>query len=97
MDRQVGACLDVTPNQRGLRGEEIQMWLMLHPEVEQYAILDDDDDMLPDQLPNLFQTSSTVGITEEIATAIENHFGPQTFAAMRKGRGAAIRNHNGPL
>lgn len=56
------------------RGEEIQKWLDLHPEVERYAILDDDRDMLPAQLPNFFQTSFVgEGLTEEIANAVIRH------------------------
>lgn len=43
------------------RGYEIQEWLDNHPEVEDYAILDDDDDMLPSQ--NLVLCDSPFGIT----------------------------------
>jgi hypothetical protein len=75
VDQQVGKFVDVTPDLRGLRGDEIKAWLTMHPEVEKYAILDDDDDMLPEQLPNFFQTSRSTGITEKIAIAIENHLG----------------------
>ena len=56
------------------RGTEIQMWLDQHPEVEKYAILDDDTSMLPEQIPNFFRTSWTTGLTEEIMQAVINHF-----------------------
>tara|TARA_R110000824_G_scaffold12226_7_gene53644 strand:- start:57648 stop:58133 length:486 start_codon:yes stop_codon:yes gene_type:complete len=38
------------------RGKEIQRWLDEHPEVENFVILDDDDDMAH-LMPNLIQTS----------------------------------------
>ena len=57
------------------RGEEIQEWLDRHPEVEKYAILDDDSDMLDSQLPNFFKTTWLNGITPEIAEAVIAHLG----------------------
>lgn len=72
VERQVVKCIDVTPNlpisggvEACERGNEIQAWLTEHPEVERYAILDDDSDFLPDQ--PLFKTSWETGLTEEIA------------------------------
>src|SRR4051812_30542863 len=42
--------IDRTPDLRArTRGEEIQAWLDVHPEVQLYAILDDARDMLPHQ------------------------------------------------
>jgi hypothetical protein len=55
------------------RGNEIQDWLDRHPEVTQYAILDDDSDMLESQMPNFFQTTWAHGITREIAAAVTKH------------------------
>lgn len=43
------------------RGEEIAEWLSRHPEVERYAIVDDDSDMLPEQMPFFVQTSAETG------------------------------------
>jgi membrane-bound lytic murein transglycosylase MltF len=43
--------------------------------VERYAILDDDTDMLPEQLPNFFQTTWEEGLTEEIAEKVIAHLG----------------------
>jgi hypothetical protein len=72
--RKVGVLFDRTPHLASMvRGEEIKQWLDQHPEVMSYAILDDDSDMLPEQLPHFFQTSWKTGITEEIATAVERH------------------------
>jgi hypothetical protein len=56
------------------RGREIKKWLDAHPEVEKYAILDDDTDMLPEQLPNFFKTSWKTGVTPEIIEKVKNHF-----------------------
>ena len=47
---------DVTHTYKGLRGEEIKDWLNEHPEVENYVIIDDDDDMLDEQLYHFVQT-----------------------------------------
>jgi hypothetical protein len=55
------------------RGKEIKAWLDEHPEVKKYAILDDDSDMLPEQLPNFFKTTWKKGITEEIAQKVIKH------------------------
>lgn len=63
--------IDKTPNGK-TRGEEIKMWLDAHP-VDAYAILDDDSDMLPEQLPNFFQTTFDDGLTEDIALAVTKH------------------------
>lgn len=62
-DMQGGAKWGVTP-----RGVEIQEWLDRHPEVERYAILDDNSDMLPGQV--LFLTSFEKGLTEEITRKV---------------------------
>lgn len=43
------------------RGAQIHDWLIRHPDVESYAILDDDEDMLQDQIPRLCLTSKRNG------------------------------------
>lgn len=43
------------------RGAQIHDWLVRHPGVESYAILDDDEDMLPDQMEHLCLTSKRNG------------------------------------
>lgn len=58
------------------RGVEVQEWLDRHPEVTQYAILDDESDFLPNQW--LFKTSFEHGITEEIAQAVIDHLTADT-------------------
>lgn len=44
-----------------LRGQQIHDWLMQHPEVTRYAILDDDDFMLPSQMEKLCRSSKRNG------------------------------------
>lgn len=55
------------------RGREIKEWLDNHPEVTQYAILDDENDMLPEQQDNFFKTTWAKGITPEIADNVIKH------------------------
>jgi len=77
---QVVDFIDITPTgmyidgEQTLRGREIQEWLNKHPDVEKYAILDDDSDILSEQLPNFFKTSWQTGITEEIKQNVIKHF-----------------------
>lgn len=65
-DMQAGSKRGIVP-----RGEEVQEWLDRHPNVEQYAIVDDDSDFLPNQW--LFKTTFTEGLTEDITDAIISH------------------------
>jgi hypothetical protein len=53
--------LIVTPHHRG---REIAEWLSRHGEVERYAIVDDDDDMLPEQAPFFVRTSFETGLQD---------------------------------
>lgn len=48
-----------------LRGREIAEWLSRHPEVTRYAIVDDDSDMLPEQLPFFVHTTFKTGLLDE--------------------------------
>lgn len=51
-----------------IRGMEIKEWLTKRGKrVSQYAIIDDMNNMLPDQQPYFIQTNSEVGITDEDA------------------------------
>ena len=45
------------------RGEEIQHYLDTHPEIDNYCIVDDDNDMLDSQRDNFVRTNSTHGLT----------------------------------
>ncbi len=51
-----------------IRGEEIKEWLTKHGKnVSNYAIIDDMDNMLPEQQSHFVQTNPEFGITEEDA------------------------------
>lgn len=54
------------------RGSEIKEWLDAHPEVTNYVIIDDDNDMLDEQEPHFVQTSWYDGINDyNVEKAIE--------------------------
>jgi hypothetical protein len=58
--------IDATPIlYSGSRGMEINMWLTDNPEVTTYAIVDDNNWMLPDQQARFVQTDETYGLTLE--------------------------------
>lgn len=59
--------IDETDNGPGKRGDQIQRWLDSHPEVETYAIVDDDSDMLDHQLPHFVLTEFETGLTKQAA------------------------------
>lgn len=56
-------CIDRTKSLPGTRGVEINEWLSRHPEVEVYAIVDDNSDMLPEQMERFVQTHMDDGLT----------------------------------
>ena len=77
-----GEIFDITPTiddshstiVKGKRGTEIEMWLRENP-IKQgipdtYAIIDDEDDVLPSQANHLFITDEENGLTEELAEKI---------------------------
>lgn len=46
------------------RGIEIKKYLDAHDDIEEYCILDDDNDMLPEQMNSFVQTTFWHGLTE---------------------------------
>lgn len=56
---------DRTPILNTIRGEEIKKYLLEHPDITQYVIIDDDSDMLPEQTKYLCLTNGEIGFTEE--------------------------------
>lgn len=55
--------MDVTPKLPGIRGLEINAWLAAHPEVEQYAIVDDIASMLESQQTHFVKTDDECGLS----------------------------------
>ncbi len=47
------------------RGREIAEWLSRHPEHTEFAIIDDDSDMLPEQMPRFVKTTFETGLLDE--------------------------------
>jgi hypothetical protein len=74
----IGVCPD---KPRSPRRREILAWLADHPRVTRFAVLDDEDDEL-DELP-LFQPSSRMGLTPEIARGVERYLNGLTDRTMR--------------
>ena len=54
--------IDSTPVLNGKRGDEIAHWLAAHPGVTEWAIVDDDSDMLPEQHARFVQTKHSDGL-----------------------------------
>lgn len=83
VERVICAMYDVTPImprpegtswEYNERGREIKAWLDAHPNVTRYAIVDDDNDMLPEQQEHFFKTDYFgEGLTDEIAARITAH------------------------
>jgi len=70
--------IDKTPhiNHSYSRGLEIKNWIDLnsHIKIDNYAIIDDDSDMLILQQHHFFQTDNYVGLTPTICYKIERFF-----------------------
>lgn len=74
---------DRTPTLLGSRGQEIAQWLAGHPEVERYAIIDDDSDMLDDQRPYFVHTSNFDGFNWANALRLAELMGVNIFDVNR--------------
>lgn len=94
--------MDVLPDMRPRpRSEEIVAWLQAHPNVQRFAVIDDDDDCL-DALP-LFQPSAAVGLTDKLAKAAADYLKEKTDKDMRRNAIvrtfekaiASLKGHNG--
>lgn len=70
---------DRTPSMLGPRGKGIAAWLADHPEVERYAIVDDDGDMLPEQMPYFVKTNMREGFTWDCAEKLASLLGIRIF------------------
>lgn len=54
-----------TGYQDGIRGNQIKAWLDSHPDIDNYVIFDDDQDMLEEQMSHLVLTDSLNGLLHE--------------------------------
>lgn len=62
--------IDITGNEHGIRGHQIQCWLDRNPGVKAFAIIDDESDM-GELMNKLVKTSSFIGLTEkEVSLAV---------------------------
>ena len=69
-----GTYVGITETHKTLRGEEIKDWLDNHPEVEDYAILDDDSDMLPEQFCKFHHCDPWFGLNPNHLYRIDRQF-----------------------
>jgi len=69
-----GTYVGITGDRRTLRGDEIKDWLDKHPEVTDYAILDDDSDMLPEQFVKFHHCDSWFGLSPNHLYRIKRQF-----------------------
>lgn len=63
----------ITGSRRTNRGDEIKEW-MEDKNITNYAIIDDDSDMLPEQMNSFFQTDGYCGLSPNILYRIKRHF-----------------------
>lgn len=70
-----GIFVGITRDRWTLRGTEIKEWVTYYNEVENYVILDDDSDMLPEQLATCyFQVDPYYGLTPNHLYRINLYF-----------------------
>lgn len=69
-----GTFAGITGERRTLRGQEIQDWLDKHPEVTDYAILDDDSDMNDEQFAKFHHCDPWFGLTPNHLYRINRQF-----------------------
>lgn len=68
----------ITGKRKKLRGEEIQEWLNQHDNIEDYAILDDDSDMLDEQFKHFHHCDNYFGLTPNHLYRINRQFNKQS-------------------
>ena len=69
----------ITNTRRTLRGTEIQDFLNKYDNIDNYVIIDDDSDMLPEQKEHFFQTDPYVGLTPNTCYRIKNYLNNSNF------------------
>ncbi len=70
-----------TPELSGSRGNEIRAWLNQNP-VDTFVIVDDDDDMLPDQMTHFVRCNREQGFTTREVELVNQAFNTR-FVAPR--------------
>jgi hypothetical protein len=69
----------------GMRGEEIKDWLQKNQEVQDYAILDDDSDMLPEQMDKFYHCDGYFGLSPNHLYRIQRAFsGKSKYGYLNK-------------
>jgi len=63
----------ITGNRKECRGEEIKDWLDKHEDIESYAIIDDDSDMLEEQMKSFFHVDGYYGLSPNTLYRIGRH------------------------
>ena len=58
---------ELSLKEKAERGKEIKLYLEQHPEITNYVIIDDDDDVLPEQESKFVQTHAQYGLTGPVA------------------------------
>jgi hypothetical protein len=67
--------IDYTLRLHTIRGKEIDEWLFRHPDVSQYAILDDSSDMLESQMDNFVHCNLDNGMSAQNYRDLSKLFG----------------------
>lgn len=75
-----GTSIGITQNRRTLRGQEIQEVIDKH-NITEYAIIDDDSDMLEHQFINFFHSDGWYGLTPGMIYRIKKHFNKEYMYA----------------
>ena len=62
-----------TQGRETLRGSEIKNWIESNNDIEKYAIIDDDSDMLKEQFKNFFHSDGYYGLTPNMLYRLDKH------------------------
>lgn len=88
--------IDATPRLAGCRGDEIAAWLAASPTpVAQYAIVDDDSDMLPDQAAHFVRTEHAEGLSFANLRSLCAIFGVSEYDCFPKRRAELVAARRG--
>lgn len=74
---------DKTDNCGTIRGVEIKKWIDTYNPID-WAIIDDNDDMLPEQLDKLYLTTEYYGLTLKLCKKIKKQFNETIYTTRQK-------------